>query len=501
VTDLTLSLSNQRFVLRSRRLGRRIVPRLTSAHNFSGRSLSIYRLLCLLQSDGRLHGCTWNWGALTALPFLPRVTHGRFVFARATWRLTREDITALTREKNGPTQYTDVQRWRETRRLPRWVVLADDDNTLPVDLDNPLATESLVQLLKNREVATLTEIYPGADDLFAEGDDGRYVHELLIPCIARSTPEHTPSLLTRQSAPISIQRTFAPGSEWVFTKLYSSPSTSDRLLSQTIGPVSVSLLSKGSIDRWFFVRYGDPDDHLRWRLRVAGTTRAATVQRHIERALATALSSGLVRRLVFDTYEREIERYGGDAGIEMAEQYFWADSEAIVQLLDPEQGIGANTDLRWQCAIAGVDALLSDFGFDVHAKLRLMQKLRDTFGREFHADAAFARQLAVRYRAAKPDLERLLDSHTDGSRSSLDAFAVRSTRAREALGRLHTAENAGSLHVPIAVLAESYVHMHLNRLFRAEQRAHELVIYDFLACLYESRVARHADRHSGDPRA
>jgi hypothetical protein len=43
--------------------------------------------------------------------------------------------------------------------------------------------------------------------------------------------------------------------------------------------------------------------------------------------------------------------------------------------------------------------------------------------------------------------------------------------------------------------------MHLNRLFRAEQRAHELVIYDFLACLYESRVARHADRHSGDPRA
>jgi hypothetical protein len=31
--------------------------------------------------------------------------------------------------------------------------------------------------------------------------------------------------------------------------------------------------------------------------------------------------------------------------------------------------------------------------------------------------------------------------------------------------------------------------MHLNRLFRAEQRAHELVIYDFLSCLYEGRIA------------
>jgi hypothetical protein len=32
--------------------------------------------------------------------------------------------------------------------------------------------------------------------------------------------------------------------------------------------------------------------------------------------------------------------------------------------------------------------------------------------------------------------------------------------------------------------------MHLNRLFRAEQRAQELVVYDFLSCLYESAIAR-----------
>ena len=50
---------------------------------------------------------------------------------------------------------------------------------------------------------------------------------------------------------------------------------------------------------------------------------------------------GLVRRLVFDTYEREVERYGGEAGMDAAERYFWIDSEAIVQLLDPANGIGA----------------------------------------------------------------------------------------------------------------------------------------------------------------
>lgn len=491
ITDLTLRLSDGRFVLRSRRLGCRIVPRLTSAHNFAGRTLGIYRFLCLLQSEGRLHGCMWDWGPLAALPFLPRVTFGRLVFTRAAWHLTHEDIGALTRPKPGPAQYLGVQRFRTARRLPRWVVLTDDDNTLPVDLDNPLATESLVQLLKNREAATLTELYPGPDALCAEGDDGRYVHELLIPCIVRRTGEQAPALLTPRSDSISSERTFAPGSEWVFAKLYSSPSTSDRLLSQIVGPLSESLLSQGLIDHWWFVRYADPDDHLRWRLHVAGKTRPAKVQRDIERAVATALSTALVRRLVFDTYEREIERYGGDLGIEIAERYFWADSLAIVQLLDPERGIGANAELRWQCAIAGVDALLSDFGFNVHAKLGLARKLRDIFGREFHADAAFARQLAAKYRAVRPDLERLLDADADRANPWLEAFAVRSTCASEVLARLHAAARGGALQVPVAVLAESYVHMHLNRLFRAEQRAQELVIYDFLTCLYEGRMVRH----------
>ena len=32
--------------------------------------------------------------------------------------------------------------------------------------------------------------------------------------------------------------------------------------------------------------------------------------------------------------------------------------------------------------------------------------------------------------------------------------------------------------------------MHVNRLIRSAQRAHELVLYDLLARLYESKLAR-----------
>jgi hypothetical protein len=37
---------------------------------------------------------------------------------------------------------------RRERRLPRWIVVADGDNALPIDLDNILSVESFAHLVK-----------------------------------------------------------------------------------------------------------------------------------------------------------------------------------------------------------------------------------------------------------------------------------------------------------------------------------------------------------------
>jgi hypothetical protein len=55
---------------------------------------------------------------------------------------------------------------------------------------------------------------------------------------------------------------------------------------------------------------------------------------------------------------------------------------------------------------------------------------------------------------------------------------------------LRSCARAGRLTVPLPELAVSYLHMHANRLLRSAHRAQELVLYDFLARLYESRAAR-----------
>jgi thiopeptide-type bacteriocin biosynthesis protein len=56
-------------------------------------------------------------------------------------------------------------------------------------------------------------------------------------------------------------------------------------------------------------------------------------------------------------------------------------------------------------------------------------------------------------------------------------------------------ERGGRLNQTLGELAPSYIHMHVNRIIRSAQRAHEMVLYDFLYLLYESRSAR--ERKSG----
>src|SRR5262249_32413063 len=143
VTDLMISVAGSRIVLRSARLGREIVPRMTNAHNYGLRSLGMYRFLCALQTEGVAAGLGFSWGALESAPFLPRVVWERSVLSRRRWRLGREDLKTLG-EAKGNQRFVALQRLRERRRLPRLVLVVDGDNTLLIDLENALGVDTFV---------------------------------------------------------------------------------------------------------------------------------------------------------------------------------------------------------------------------------------------------------------------------------------------------------------------------------------------------------------------
>ncbi|MCX5746857.1 MAG: lantibiotic dehydratase [Proteobacteria bacterium] len=500
IDDLLVSLRDDRVVLTSRRLGVEVVPRLTTAHNFRLRSLGVYRFLCALSGQGAM-GVSWSWGALASAPFLPRVRIGEVIVERARWRLDRRELTAITaavRAANkDPARQDDVlaavAALRTARSLPRMFVLAESDHELPVDLDNPLLAAAFADEISNQEEVVLIELFPLPDQLVVQGPEGGYANEILLTYVRAATPASAPKPRPRASQP-KLRRTFRPGSEWLYAKIYCGSTTADRVLTEVIAPVVREAIAAGDVRQWFFLRYRDPEHHV--RVRFAGDPAAllGRVLPALERSLAPLAEAGVISNLQLDSYVRELERYGGDRGMELVEQIFWRDSEAvlaIVELLEGEAGEIA----RWQLAVSGIDAMFDTLGLTPTQRVKIVSDGRDMLGREMNAGTPLWAQIGARFVRERADLDVMFDrdSGRDADHDLEPGLAILAARdaALQDLGvELRRRDAAGELAPRLAEFAWSLAHMHANRMLHASQRAQEMVLYDFLKRLYASRRAR-----------
>jgi thiopeptide-type bacteriocin biosynthesis protein len=490
ITDLTVSVVGDTVVLKSVRSGRRVIPRMTNADNYRSHSLGIYRFLGALQSAGTSEGVSFHWGALEAAPFLPRVRYRSIVLARARWDLNRGELDALAKAPTDVDRLTALDRLRIERGIPRHVTFVDGENELVLDLLNPLLVEALLHLVKGRSSVRLMERLPDVDQAPVHGPEGTYAHDVIVPFVretsasARSEPRPHPV-----SAP--NVRTFGPASEWLYYKIYAGAGLIDRLLAGPLGHAIHSGVGSGAAQQWFFIRYGDPEWHLRLRFRGHPERLREEVMPTVGAALEPYLSTGQIWRVQVDTYQREVERYGGPFGVEMAEQIFGVDSVAvleILQVLDAE-----NTDARWRLAFRGVDDLLSDFGLNLNQKREVLTPAREGFAREFQVDAALRHTLGMRFRHWRRGLEGLLAGDLDDQvdcRQAHEALVRRSARLRPLVVELTGHVLNRRVRVPMPDYLRAVVHMHVNRVIRSAPRAHEMVLYDFLIRSYDSLLAR-----------
>ena len=485
ITDLRVSVREGRVVLRSSSLDKEIIPRLTNAHNFAMGSLGTYRFLASMQSQG-VQPLYFSLGALEHLPRVPRIRVGRVILREASWSLRKVDLEPIT-GATGAARMTALRAMRDAFRMPRWVCVEDSDNVLPIDLDNVLAVDSFCQLVKQRPSVSLTELWPQPDELAVRGPDGRYANEIVVP-FARVAGEPRPA--SREPAGPAVRRSFAPGSEWLYAKIYTGHATSDQLLSEAIAPIVAELGDA----TWFFLRYGDPSWHVRFRVRGEPSWLYREVMPKLAAATQPMIEDGRMWRMQLDTYERELERYGGPVGIELAERLFWADSACTVDIVGMLSG-DAGSDARWRLSLRAIDQLFDDLAFELPARLAIMRRVRDGFAREHRAETSvvFQRGLGDKYRKERLSLEALLDHANDADSDlspGLERITARSAANAPILDELRAAEARGALSLSIADLVPSYIHMQVNRLIRSAQRAHELVLYDLLVRLYEARIAR-----------
>lgn len=490
--DLTLSIRNNKIVLWSKRLDKQIIPRLGNAHNYSARSLPVYHFLCDLQNhyvDRR--GLFFGWGQVGSFfSFLPRIEFEGSILSPAIWNIPAWEIKKLnkkdlSREERVLVFHDIIKRYE----MPSKFVVAEGDNELVIDINNPLSVLAFLDVVSDRVQIEIQEyLFKNDSDLVVDTLGGSYANEFVATILNSkiNKPKNVALINT-----IEGQRYYPIGSEWFYIKVYCGIKTADNILSEEIHQVLSMLTSKQLIKKWFFIRYSDPDFHLRIRFHLCHPDTLAQVSAALNAAFENLVKDNIIYRYQVDTYVRELERYGPE-GIENAEQLFYFDSEFVLATLC-ELDVETGGSIRWLVALRSVDEYLNNFNMSLNEKYRLIRDLSEQFFLEHGGAKHLKVSLDKKYRAFRKEIENLFDSSTDQEKEYaiiLSYLSKRTERIQPISNKILDLKKMNQLTVPLDNLLASLLHMNLDRIFMGRNRTNEMVIYNLLERFYKSSIAK-----------
>lgn len=473
LADLYVSIRNNMVILFSKKLQKRVIPRLSCAHNFKT-GISIYRFLCDLQYQDSPFAIQWAWDKFKETPFLPRIYYKHIILSRARWFVKKVDFKGYNDEALINKLQTDMG-------LPHEVLIAEGDNELYIDLRTNWGVKLLRDKLTNGNVV-LYEFLGHSNALLRDKKDNVYINELIIPF--KSVIDKPKQFEVRPSGEQRIKRSFILGSEWIYVKLYCTQKTADEMLTDTLLTLAEKLMDDQLITKWFFTRYYDTDFHIRLRFLVCKKNKRffCKIQDILRATFEQLVAERKIWRVQYDTYVRELERYGA-ANMEFCESIFYIDSLTVVNLLKGLDRKDHTT--RWFLALKATDQLLDIFGTDLHERFELTEAWSLALGKEFDLNKSQKKQLNLNYRDSAASIETLLDKSERNAISGFeDIFEVRYMKI------LLLLQQSKIKKIEAMGLLGSLCHMFLNRLFFSDQRANEMVIYAYLAKYYRSKLAR-----------
>lgn len=491
VNDLLVGIEANRVVLRSKRLNKEVIPRLTSAHNYSMTTLPVYQFLCELQFQ-HIRSIGWHWGVLENQPFLPRVTYSKFIISKARWVLTKEDVKDAGKKNDDELSnyFTGIKK---LKNLPDYVLLVQGDNELLLHLRNIFCLKLLLTEINKNESVILTESLDTPGNCWIKSPDGHSAAEFIFAFskkkneIAKSIPKTTEPENIKH-----IQRFFPVGSEWLYAKIYCGTKTAEKILTDVIKPFTEELLSQKFIDKYFFLRYHDTGHHIRIRFYNAHQADFWKVLIYLlSEKLQPYLSTQQVYNLQFETYQREVERYGFDT-INLSEDIFFHQSKAVLNFISMLQG-DEGEQYRWQVALKAIDHFLDAFNYTIEQKKDLIKVLDKSFGEEFNIKSAEQKKISERFSTHKQLVQSVMNGiakENEDLGKAISVFEVENKIYKTCIEEILNAPSINRRINKLNQIMPAFLHMFINRLFVSNQRKIELVIYDYLFRYYQSKMAR-----------
>jgi len=391
----------------------------------------------------------FDWGETTKFEFLPRIEYGRLILSLARWRLSRSSVGDSMKSRDAFDKF--FNKWVLAWDMPRHVLLSLGDNCLPIDVaDSTAVDEVRKHLLQSPDGSCiLLEHFPLDEGAWLRSRHGGTYHSELIVPLSRSEEvdvNSAPSISEKAWCGTHQECLHLPGSEWIFLKLYGLKSDQDDLIIGYLRQFCRELQNKYESVIWFFVRYADPDSHLRVRVKARSSVDGKRILEHSIGWAAGLAAERTILKFSVDSYERELHRYGGDVGTAYAEEFFFADSELVTHLLGT-----TDKERRLLAVLHTINCMLGCFNLtegEILKWLRVNAGLRSQVGPDFRRRADIIKSALVSFDEFDEHFTQLL------GRWQSCLLKVASVQ-RDRVGSDYS--------IPANSLIRSLAHMHCNR--------------------------------------
>lgn len=485
LNDLLLSVRNDKIFLRSESLNMEIIPRLSNSHNYTLNTQPIYNFLCDLQYQGISAGFYLNLGSLKQVyKVLPRIRYRNIILQPRQWSFSSEDLFPILNLERQE-KYIAFREFCANWDLPVLFILADNDIELPVSVEDELQIDNFLYIIRYKKNIHIKEFLLSTDGCITDYINYSYNCQFIISylrtdAVYRRTHSEKPAVFS------GIKRSFFPGTGWVYLKIYCGAQTSDKILKECILSSIKKLKKAFLINKWFFIRYQDPDHHIRLRiLHSLEKCNSEMILHLLYKYLAKYQKFGIVWKVTIDTYKREVERYKGL--VDSAESVFSYDSDATLSFLC----LGTVTEFtRWKYSVMSINWMLDSFNFSLEKKYLLFERLAVSFNGEFKIGSKEKHKIDLLYREKEKEFVGIMKERRVQDNPLFYILQERQKTMAVTAKSIMKHYNCRKRQDDFYDLISSFIHMLVNRIYPSNARYEEMIIYNQLERYYKSQIAR-----------
>jgi thiopeptide-type bacteriocin biosynthesis protein len=462
LSDLVISVRDNQVLLRSLKLNRYIIPRLSSAYNYKISSIPVFRFLCDLQQQGVHANLSLSLTSIfPGMDHYPRLQIGGAVLSPATWILNGDQLKQITAGEG---------RLCKELHIPQYFRLLEGDNFLVFNQQDANDLAMFRKCIKNKKTATLTE-YVSAQRADLQDQQGKPFASQLIACVInQSKSYHLPAgqLLHNPKQKLKVKRSFLPGEEWLYIKLYAHYSLTDEILLNFISPLIRKYKKDNPEFKWFFIRYLDPGHHLRLRF-YTGSKPSYELLSDIIHKLQPWSEEGKVSDVILDSYQRELEKYSVEL-MDDVERFFYRDTEFILFIFSQNE---LSTSFKLSFAVSSSLQIIQFFIRDKQERTEFLNNALQNMSAEFNREKDVVRKMDVKYRNFQPQL--IAGQKKLAEYKNRKPYADYIMMMNMLISKLGGWSREARYNLLI-----NLVHIHINRIFENTPREYEYLIYHFM---------------------